>query len=306
VAPSASASPEVTLALELRGPLELAATLAPLAHGRADPTIRLAPREAWRATRTPDGPATLRLVHELAGRLLVQAWGPGAAAAAAAAGALVGELDNPGVLQPQHRAIRELVRRHPGLRLPRSGQVLEALVPAILEQKVTGAEARRAFRALIARHGEPAPGPGGLRLQPSASALAALPYHAYHPLGVERRRAEVIRAAAARAALLEAAPTAGACGRLLRAIPGIGAWTEAEVLRVAWGDPDAVSVGDYHLPSLVGWVLAGERDADDARMLELLAPYAGQRGRVQRLIEAGDFRRPRHGPRMEPRSISAI
>jgi endonuclease III len=294
------------MTLELRGPLDLAATLSPLAHGRADPTIRLASGEAWRATRTEAGPATLRLVHERPSRLLVQAWGPGAVSAASAAGVLVGELDDPAGLQPAHRVIGELVRSHPGLRLPRSGRVLEALIPAILEQKVTGVEARRAFRALIARHGEPAPGPGDLRLQPEASTLASLPYHAYHPLGVERRRAEVIRTAAARAARLEAAPTAAACGRLLRAIPGIGAWTTAEVLRVAWGDPDAISVGDYHLPSLVGWVLAGERDADDARMLELLAPYAGQRGRVQRLVEAGGFRAPRHGPRMAPRRIAPI
>jgi 3-methyladenine DNA glycosylase/8-oxoguanine DNA glycosylase len=76
-------------------------------------------------------------------------------------------------------------------------------------------------------------------------------------------------------------------------------------MRVALGDPDAVSVGDYHIPSLVAWALAGERKADDARMLELLEPYRGQRGRVQRLLEVSGIYPERHGPRMTPRDITA-
>ncbi len=91
--------------------------------------------------------------------------------------------------------------------------------------------------------------------------------------------------------------------RLLLAIPGVGPWTAGEVGRAALGDPDAVSVGDYHLPSLVAWLLAGERRADDARMLELLEPYRGQRGRVIRLLEAAGTWPPRRGPRMPARSI---
>ena len=65
----------------------------------------------------------------------------------------------------------------------------------------------------------------------------------------------------------------------------------------ACGDPDAVSVGDYHLPKAVGWTLAGERGTDDVGMLALLAPYEGQRYRVQRLIELGGSTPPRRGPR---------
>jgi hypothetical protein len=41
-------------------------------------------------------------------------------------------------------------------------------------------------------------------------------------------------------------------------------------------------------------------------MLQLLEPYAGQRGRVQRLLEAGRVAAPRFGPRMAPRRIAAI
>jgi len=286
-------------------PLDLVGTLAPLAHGRHDPTIRFTAGGIWRAMRTFDGPASLYVASSSNG-VTVRAWGPGAAAAIEMAPGLIGLLDEPDRLVARDPILRDLVRRNPGLRLPRSRRLFEALVPAILEQKVTGVEARRSFRALIARHGEAAPGPAELRLQPSAQILAALPYPAYHLVGLERRRAEVIRSAARIALRLERAAGPEDAGRLLRAIAGIGPWTTAEVLRVAWGDPDAFSLGDYHLPNLIAWALAGEPRADEARMLELLEPYRGQRGRVQRLLEASSLRIPRFGPRMAARSIARI
>ena len=95
-------------------------------------------------------------------------------------------------------------------------------------------------------------------------------------------------------------------GQVRRCIPGIGRWTIAEVTRVAYGDPDAVSIGDFHMPNLVAWALAREPRADDARMLELLEPYRGQRGRVQRLLEVSGIRAPRYGPRLTPRRIAGI
>jgi 3-methyladenine DNA glycosylase/8-oxoguanine DNA glycosylase len=100
--------------------------------------------------------------------------------------------------------------------------------------------------------------------------------------------------------------TAERAGLLLARVRGIGPWTVAEVTRVAYGDPDAVSVGDYHIPSVVAWALAGEPKADDARMLKLLEPYRGQRGRVQRLLEVSGISPPKRGPRMTPRNISAL
>lgn len=305
VAPQAS-PPDLEAMVELTGPLELGATLWPLAHGTGDPTIRFAADGVWRATRTPAGPVTLHLRSAGTATLRARAWGPGSEAALGSVVELVGGNDDPGALVAQHPILTETVRRHPGLRLPRTRRVLEALMPAILEQKVTGVEARRAYRSLLRRHGEPAPGPARLWLQPTPSVLAGLPYFAYHQLGVERRRAEVIREAARQAARLEAAPSPAHLERLLRAIPGIGPWTTAEVMRVAWGAPDAVSVGDYHLPNLVAWALVGEARADDERMLELLEPYRGQRGRVQRLLEASGIRIPRFGPRMPSRSIESL
>jgi 3-methyladenine DNA glycosylase/8-oxoguanine DNA glycosylase len=191
------------------------------------------------------------------------------------------------------------------MRLCRTGAVIEALVPSIIEQKVTGPEAFRSFGALIAKYGEPAPGPSDLLLPPKPETLAELPYWAYHPLGIERRRADTVKRACARAARMEEAssmPMADAYKRL-RAIQGVGVWTAAEVARVALGDPDAVSVGDYHLKNQVAWVLAGEARATDERMLELLEPYRGQRTRAIRLIEACPGA-PRFGPRVKLRAIA--
>jgi 3-methyladenine DNA glycosylase/8-oxoguanine DNA glycosylase len=302
----AAPAPDLEGRVELPARIELAATLWPVAHGTGDPTIRFAADGIWRSTRMDDGPVTIQVrpIGETA--ILLRAWGPGSEAAARSVVELVGGLDDPAALVPQHRVLRVTVRRHPGLRLPRTRRIFDALLPAILEQKVTGPEARRAFRGLIHRYGERAPGPARMWLAPAPQRLAALPYYAFHQLGVERRRAEVIRQSARLAARLEAAPTPEAAERLLRAVPGIGPWTAAEVLRVAWGAPDAISLGDYHIPNLVAWALAGEPRADDARMLELLEPYVGQRGRVQRMLESSGIGIPRFGPRMAPRSIEAI
>lgn len=288
----------------LAEPIDLALTMAPIAHGRGDPTIRFAPDGIWRATRTPAGAATIRL-RGADGGIAIAAWGPGADTAVEGAADLVGATDDPTALVPQHRLIGELVRRFPGLRLPRTNRPFEALLPAICEQKVTGVEARAAFRAIIAAHGEPAPGPAGLRLPPEPRTLAALPYFAFHPFGLERRRAELIRRAAELAPRVEQAAPAEATARM-GAVPGIGPWTLAEVGRIAFGDPDALSVGDFHLPNLVAWALAREARADDARMLELLEPYRGQRGRIQRLLEVSGISPPRYGPRLAPQRIAEI
>jgi 3-methyladenine DNA glycosylase/8-oxoguanine DNA glycosylase len=291
--------------LALDHPLDLVATLAPLAHGSGDPTTQLRRNEASLAFRTAEGPAALRLRVQTGGAVRADAWGPGADAAIASAPRLLGMDDHPDDLVAHHDLIHELQRRLVGVRLPATGRAFDALLPAILEQKVTGGEARRAYRQLIRLHGELAPGPLGLWLPPSPAVLATMPYHAFHPLGVERRRAEVIRRAAALAPLLAGA-SAEDVRRRIAGISGVGPWTVAEVVRVSHGDPDAISVGDYHLPNVVAWALAREPRADDARMLELLEPYRGQRGRIQRLLELSGIWPPKYGPRAPVRSIAAI
>lgn len=294
-------------AIELTGDVDLAATLAPLALGRFDPTIRIEPSSVWRASRTPEGPGTIRLAAIGGGRLRAEAWGAGAQWLLTRAAALCGVRDDADGFEPAHHPlVAEIVRRHGPQRFVRTEVVLERLVPTILSQKVTGLEAKRGWRALVRLHGEAAPGPCHLLLPPSARWLAALPVFAYHRAGVERKRADTIRIAASRADRLQEAVGLGGgvlAGRLT-ALPGIGPWTVAEVLRVSFGDADAVSVGDYHIPSLVAWALAGERRADDARMLQLLEPYRGQRGRVQRLLEISGIFPERRGPRMAPRDIT--
>ncbi len=303
-------------------PVDLRLTLGIHRRGAGDPTLRFSrDGSAWRASRTPEGPVTLRLVPD-GDAIRAVAWGPGAGWAVEQAPELLGADEDPAavaafaglVAAAGPPLLRTLVARYHAIRMGRTRRVLEALVPAIIEQKVTGDEARAAFVALVRRHGEPAPGPWDgrgpalMRVPPAPEVLAGLPGYGYHPLGLERRRADAIRGAAARAARLEECsdlPLAQAYARL-RAVPLVGPWSAAEVGLRAFGDPDAVSVGDFHLAHAVCWALAGEERGTDEQMLELLAPYAGHRARVVRLIEAGGIRAPRRGPRMAPRSITGI
>lgn len=238
----------------------------------------------------------------------MEAWGEGAGWIVERAPAWVGALDDDSGFDPAPGLVRDLWRRHRGVKIPRTGLVTERIVPVILEQKVTGPEARRAYRRLATALAEPAPGPFGLSLPPHPDRMAELPYHAFHPFGIERRRAEVLRGVCARAAWLDeaAALSLDAARERIGALKGIGPWTVAEVARTALGDADAVSVGDYHLPNLVAWALAGEPRGTDERMLELLEPYRPHRGRVQRLLEVARIRAPAFGPRMEARAIDRL
>jgi 3-methyladenine DNA glycosylase/8-oxoguanine DNA glycosylase len=288
-------------------------------RGRRDPTFGVDPAGAiWRTSLTPAGPATLRLAATAAGSqegrqpgtyVEAAAWGPGARWMLASVPGLLGARDDPAALRPLHPGLRRLVQRFSGLRISRTGRVFEALVPAVLEQKVVGVEARRAWRLLLAWHGLPAPGPApaGMRVFPPPGVWQAIPSWDWHRAGAEPVRGQTIAGAAAHAGRLEAASTlpAADADRMLQSLPGIGPWTSAEIRQRAAGDPDAVSVGDYHIPALVGWTLAGVA-TDDAGMLELLAPYAGQRYRVTRLIELAGGGPPRRGPRMSARDYRGL
>jgi 3-methyladenine DNA glycosylase/8-oxoguanine DNA glycosylase len=286
---------------------DLAGTLRGLAISRWDPTARVSATEAWWATRTPDGPGTLHLVRDGAA-LAATGYGPGAGWLVERAGWIAGLHDDVtgfAELARRHPLVDRLARGRPGWRFVHTGRVFQRLLPAILEQKVTGQEAHRAYHKVLRRFGEPAPGPRpDLLLPPDPAAVAATPYWVFHPFGVEQRRAETVRRAAAAAGALERAADSAAATRRLTALPGIGAWTAAEVVRTAFGDADAVSVGDYHIPHTIAWALAGEPRGTDVRMLELLAPFGGHRGRVCGLIESAGIGAPRFGPRMPIRSFA--
>jgi 3-methyladenine DNA glycosylase/8-oxoguanine DNA glycosylase len=290
---------------------ELGATLGPLALGRRDPCIRIGPYTAARATRTPDGPGTAWYQHRPADRVVdVEAWGPGAGWLVDHAPDVLGtgdRLDGFDDLVSGHPLLRRLHREQPGLRIGRSLAVFEALVPTVCGQKVTGLEAKRAWRGIVARWGEPAPGPGGLRLPPEPARLAEVGYHELHRLGLERRRAQTIIAVAREAGRLEAVvelDPAAARARLV-AVTGIGRWSAAEVARTALGDADAVSYGDYHLPHIVAWAMLGQRRGSDELLAELVAPFAPHRGRIVRLIERSGLGPPRRGQRLPPNGMAS-
>jgi 3-methyladenine DNA glycosylase/8-oxoguanine DNA glycosylase len=292
-------------------PVDIRATLGPLRRGAGDPANR--PDAAggfWRACATPEGDGTLAVRLAAPDVVDARAWGSGAGWLLERVPALLGAGDDWSALDVSgHPLLREVARRRPGLRLPSTGLVMDALVPAVLEQRVTGGEARRAWAGLLRRFGRPAPGPHpALCVPPSAADLLAVPTWDWHRLGVDGQRQRAIRAAATVAYRLEQAadlPPAQALARL-RAVPGIGAWTAAETLQRAIGHPDALSVGDFHLPGIVGWFFTGQRGGTDEQMLQLLAPWAGQRQRVVRLIELAGPAPPRHGPRYAPLNIRAM
>jgi 3-methyladenine DNA glycosylase/8-oxoguanine DNA glycosylase len=285
----------------------LAGSVGMLAMGRHDPCARFVGGTFWYASRTPDGPASLSL-HRDGASLVATGHGPGAGWLLDRVPAIAGlddDLAGFAELAAAHPLVAELARVHRGVRLPATGRLFPRLLRAILEQKVTGKEAYRAYSATVRHFGELAPGPvERLFLPPEAEAIAAAPYWVFHPFGVEQRRADTLRRAAIEAARLERCASSAEATKRMTAIVGIGPWTAAEVVRTVYGDADAVSVGDYHIPNMVAWALAGEARADDARMLDLLAPFMGHRGRVCVLLESAGIAAPRFGPRMPIRSFA--
>ena len=285
-----------------RLPVDVRRTLAPLSRGRGDPTHVVEPDGTlWRTTSTEDGPATYRLVQRGLHEIACTAWGQGAQRVVAGLADLLGGRDLCDGFAPGHPLLAEAHLRHPGLRIPRTGRVFEALVPAVLEQKVTGKQARAAWRSLVLRHGEapPGPGPAGMRVPPPAQVWRRIPSWEWHRAGVDPKRSRTVCEAARLAGRLEQAVGMDplAAHVRLQAVPGIGAWSSAEIAQRALGDTDSVSVGDYHLSQFVGWALIG-RPLDDEGMLELLEPWRPHRYRVVRLLELSGARKPRFGPRL--------
>lgn len=290
-------------------PVDVLSTLGPLCRGGGDPAHVVSGSEFRWACSTPDGTGTLAL-HTSGGVVQARAWGSGAHWLLDRVPVLLGDGDDwSGLDLTGHDRLRDVVRARPGMRLPSTGLVLDALVPAVLEQRVTGHEARRAWRQLLYRFGTPAPGPyPAMRVPPAPGVLVQIPTWEWHRLGVDLQRQRAIRAAATVANRLEecaAMAPADALARL-RVVPGIGVWTAAETAQRAWGDPDAVSVGDYHLKDVVVHYFTGRARGSDEEMLELLAPWPGQRQRVLRLIELSGIGKPRFGPRFAPNDIRRI
>lgn len=287
-------------------PLDVRRTLAPLVRGGLDPTHAVDVRGVWRTAATPDGPGTI-LLRPGARVVDAAAWGPGASWLVDGLPELLGSRDDPASFAAGHPFLRDAERRLHGLRFPRTRLVFEATLAAILEQRVTGREARRSWRELVRRFGRTAPGPAPatMRVAPDAGAVRRIPSWQWHLAGVDGKRAEAALSAAHAADRLERTLTSADPTAVLRSVPGVGVWTAAEVLQRAHGDADAVSYGDCHAPATVGWALTG-RPFDDDQLRAYLAPWAGHRGRVVRLVEGSGFRAPRFGPRYAGRDDRAI
>lgn len=300
-------TPDALLEWRPPHPTNLRETIGGLRRGPSDPTQREAPARAgeraaiWRTLRAPEGTASIRVAELDDGSLRCEGWGEGAAVAVAAAPELLGARDDARAFEPHLEGVRVTHRRHPGMRIPRTGYVFDALVPAILEQKVIVGQAQDAWRRLVCAYGDEAPGPvdARMRVAPAAATWQRLPSWAWHRAGVDPQRSRTIVRCAGRAAAIDrlaALPSTEARARL-QSLPGIGVWTSAEVAQRALGDPDAVSVGDYHLAKHIGYALRG-RDMTDAEMLEALEPWAGQRYRAVKLILMSGPRRPRRGAKL--------
>lgn len=288
-------------------PCPVGAALGTHKRGGGDPTYRVVGDRHWRGIRTPAGPATLAIQPRSGeGVVRAEAWGPGADWALESVPALLGADDDLCGFDPRTPEVELGWRRYSQWRIGRTGLVMEALTPAIIEQKVTGQEAFAGFRMLVHRYGERAPGPGAdlkLWVQPSADTIRQVPSWEWLRMHIDPARSRALVTAARVADSLER--TVGLPGdeveRRLTSLPGVGVWTAAEVRQRAHGDADAVSFGDYHVAQQVGWAVTG-RDFDDAELADYLEPWRPHRNRVVTLLLLTGRSRPRHGARMAPRT----
>jgi len=280
-------------------PGSLRSVLSLYRFGRGDLTTRLADGQFWRATHTPVGAGTLHLDWR-DGALTAQAWGPGANWLLDTVAGLTGALDAGHVFTEGHPLVLAAQHQHPDVRFGASATLYHELLPTILGQRITAGEAVRQWYLLVRRLGAPAPGPEiGLRLPPEPHELASKPAWWFHPLGIESKRADALRTVGRYATRLQewSQLDAASAAQKMALLPGIGQWTIGSVASTALGDPDALAVGDFHLKNFVCHALTGRARGTDDEMLELLEPYAGQRGRAVRLLQLVAPAAPKFGPR---------
>ena len=290
-----------TEAIEVSGPLDLRRTLRPLG-GTVDAD------GWWRGFRTPSGEVTLNLHRRRPEILEARAWGRGAEWALGMLTAISGLDDDPAGFATEDPIIHHLHRRHQGWRFARTGLVLDALVEAVVAQKVTSTEAKRSMRGLQRAFSESAPGPKkGLRLPPDPEQLAAAPYYRLHEVGIEKARADILRRVSSNRLRIEAMgdDVTATVAERLASVRGVGRWTIAKTLAISHGDPDQVAVGDFHHKHIVVYHLTGRPRGTDEEMLQLLEPFRPHRGRVVRLLHTLGHE-PAFGPRVEARDIRGI
>jgi 3-methyladenine DNA glycosylase/8-oxoguanine DNA glycosylase len=297
-----SSSPALQTAYRPRVPGDVGRAIVFQRRGAHDPSMAVVDGVIWRASRTPAGVATIAVRPDRYGARAA-AWGPGAAWALDQLPRLCGADDDPEGFEPRHPLIAATHHRYPGLRLGATDLVFDALASAIFEQKVTALQAFGAWRSILTWCGERAPGPTPRPMFAPPADWTSIPSWTWHRAGLEPPQSRTVVDAARRRPSIERAARAATTGddrdRVFMSLRGVGIWTSAEARIRAFGDPDAVSVGDYHVAHEVGHALTGHR-VDDDGMLELLEPWRGHRQRVIRLIGLSGVREQRRGARLAP------
>ncbi len=300
----------VTRNVDFARPASPTMTLSPQRRGPGDPCYQLVEGAIWKTSLLASGPVSARIVTSGTTTVDCEAWGDGAGEFVERLPALLGVLDDATGFSPEEPTIAAAHRRVPHLSLGRTDRVMEALVPAVLEQRVAGKDAFRAWRLLVTKFGAPAPGPAPerMRVPPPAEVWRRVPSWEFHRANVDPGRAQTVVGCAHRAAALERLSSRAPedARAALMTLPGMGVWTAAEVAQRAWGDADALSVGDHHLSNVVGSTLLGHR-IDDEAMVELLEPLRPHRYRAVRLLEvSGMARNPRFGARQAIPNLRAL
>ncbi|MEO8695278.1 MAG: DNA-3-methyladenine glycosylase 2 family protein [Acidimicrobiales bacterium] len=292
--------------LAVDGPLDLAMTMGLIGMSSRDPSFRVFGRNTVTfATNTPRGTASARFVHR-DGVLAVDVWGDGGDHVLARARTLAGLHDRPLDFAPEHRALASLARRYAGLRLTAGADPIEIAMRAVFGQRVTSDEARQSWWRFVHRHGETAPGPLELRAPPRSELVARLGRDALLRVGLDLHRSRALVALSRESDRLRATCDDGELvAARLRTLPGIGPWTIGLVRHLAYGDASAVPLGDWHIGRDLCFALSGEERGNDTRMLELLAPFAGNEGRVWRLISAAGIHHPRRASGRAPNPLLA-
>ncbi|MEZ5331001.1 MAG: hypothetical protein R2991_02880 [Thermoanaerobaculia bacterium] len=276
---------EILLRLPVRYRVE--DTLAYLGRDPESPTERVRGRAAARALLLSGGPVRVT-VEMAAGHARCRLEADRALAPqerASAHGALVRWLGLDGEARPAGRGAREpgwkkLLRRRPGLRVPRTPSVFEGLTWAIVGQQVNLAFAYRLRRRAVELAGERLD--PWLVCHPTPERLAALDPADLTARQYSRRKAEYLLGAAAAAAHeldLEALPAGPVtrAARLLGELRGVGPWTVQYVLLRGCGFADCLPASDAGLARAAEAYFSLDSRPDAGEVQRLLAPFAPHR-----------------------------
>lgn len=290
--------------------------LALLRNGSADPTTRVhvstftgsQNAHIERATLTPDGPGTISIHIHRSGEHEVCTWGAGGAWLADRHRRLTARTTPTPRIHSRHPALSAALRDVGVLHLPATDTPYHELLPAVLGQRITAAQAYRQWATLCRRYGEPAPGPLSLHVPPTPERLLRIPSWEFHRMGIEQRRADALRTVARHVRHVEGTTNLSGddARRALMQLPGIGVWTAAVAIGVSHGDHDALPIGDFHVKNTVAWALTGTPRGTDEEMLATLEPYIGYRWLVVRLLEKHCVSAPKFAPKRRNLDISRL